>query len=198
MWQVLNSIFKDTRKTHVCPEYNKSYKIVATIRDFRDILCTYFKRVDLPITKESIDFIVNKLGQTSFKDLYKVSDTWTNREDILWMRYEEFFNNFDYVYSRIEQFFDVELTSEQKEYGREHYSLEANLERTRKADSLCNRSGSQGWLDKNWTQYTVDGINGLHITGEGCVGKWRHTIPEHLHEYVNEVLKEPLQKYDYK
>lgn len=199
MWQVLNSIFTNVKKTHNCPEYSENYKVVATIRDFRDILCTYFKRANLPITKPSIDFLVNQHATRagSFTDLYKVSEIWGDKDNILWLRYEDFFNNFDYIFNRVEEFFQIKLTDEQKEHAHKNYSLEANQERVKKADSLCKQQGAQGWLDKTWVPYTVDGINGIHITGNGSVGKWQYIIPEDLHGYVTEALKEPLKKYGY-
>jgi hypothetical protein len=198
-WQVLNSIFNNVKKTHNCPEYNERYKVVATIRDFRDILCTYFKRANLPITAQSIDFLVNQHAsdQGSFIDLYKVSEIWGDKDNLLWLRYEDFFNDFDYLFSQIERFFKIKLTAEQKEHAYKNYSLDANQERVKKADSLCKQQGGQGWLDENWISYTVDGINGMHITGQGSIGKWRYIIPEELHGYVNKALEEPLKRYGY-
>lgn len=199
VWQVLNSIFGNVKKTHNCPEYSESYKVIATIRDFRDVLCTYFKRASLPITKPSIEFLVTQHAKWagSFKDLYQVTEVWEGKENILWLRYEDFFNDFDYLFSRIEPFFDVRLDDEQRGRIYQNYSLDANRERAQKADSLCKQKGAQGWLDKTWIPYTVDGINGLHITAGGSVGKWRQMIPEALHGYVNEILEEPLKRYGY-
>ena len=197
VWQVLNALFGDAKKTHECPPLRDDYRLVATIRDFRDVLCTYFRRADLPVCRDSIDFIVNRLGGAAFRELYKVSDTWTDERRILWLRYERFAHDFDYVFVRIESFFGIELSEEQKEHCRRRYSLQANLVRTREADALCNRAEARGWLDERWKQYTVDGINGLHITGRGAVGKWRRTIPEELHEHLNEALRAPLERYGY-
>jgi hypothetical protein len=197
VWQVLNSIFEGTRKTHVCPSYRPDCRIVATVRDFRDVLCTYFVRADLPVTRESIDFIVNRLAEAPFNELFKMHATWRRSENIVWLRYENFFDNFDYLFGQIEQFFKIELTAAQQDYCRRNFSLAANKARNKEAEFLCNRDGARGWLDKKWTQYTIDGINGLHITGNGNVGKWRSTIPADLHDHVNHVLAKPLRTFGY-
>src|ERR1044071_4901444 len=118
VWQVLDSIFGNVKKTHNCPEYDERYKVVATIRDFRDVLCTYFKRASLPVSKPSIDFLVQQHATRSgsFTDLYKVSDVWGDKDNILWLRYEDFFDNFDYLFGQIEQFCQITLTDEQKRH----------------------------------------------------------------------------------
>lgn len=199
VWQVLNSLFTNVKKTHSCPEYSERHKVVATIRDFRDILCTYFKRANLPVTKSSIDFLVNQhaVEADSFKDLYRVTEVWAGKDNILWLKYEDFFNDFEYLFDRIEVFFRTTLTQDQKQHARSSYSLQANQERVRQADALCKKEGAMGWLDDSWKSYTVDGINGLHITDGGSVGKWKRIIPEHLQGYVCELLEEPLKKYGY-
>jgi hypothetical protein len=199
VWQVLNEIFSGVLKTHNCPPYDPDHRVVATVRDFRDVLCTYLGRADLPPTRASIEFLINLHASDarSFKDLYRVSEIWGDKDNILWLKYEEFFGNFAYLFGRLEAFFNMRLEPALMSRLQAAYSLEANLERTRQADALCKQDGARGWLDKGWAAYTVDGINGNHITGSGAVGKWRRIIPADLHDYVTQLLQEPLTRYGY-
>lgn len=196
VWQVLNDIFPDTRKTHICPPRLANYRVVATIRDFRDVLCTYFTRADLPISRDSIAFISSKLGATAIKDLYRVRDTWDG-DAIVWLRYEDVVGNFDRLFESLEAFFGIEISPDVRERCRRQYSIDANAERMRRAEALCDRTRAQGWLDPRWKQYTVHGINGLHITGSGAVGKWRTMIPVELHDHLDECLRAPLETFGY-
>jgi hypothetical protein len=199
VWQVLNEILTGVTKTHNCPPYHPDHQVVATVRDFRDVLCTYLGRADLPPTRASIEFLIKLHADDarSFKDLYRVSEVWGGRDNILWLKYEEFFGNFAWLFQQLEGFFDMRLDAGLKSRLQARYSLEANLERTRQADALCKQEGARGWLDKGWAAYTVDGINGNHITGNGAIGKWRQIIPADLHDYVTELLQEPLTRYGY-
>lgn len=198
-WQVMNAIFKDVRKTHNCPPYDPRVKMVASVRDFRDVLCTYLARAHLPATQASIEFLVklHASDARSFKDLYLVSDIWGCRDNVLWLKYEDFFGNFGYLFDQLQQFFRVQIDPETRTRIEDEFSLTSNLERTRKANELCKQDGAEGWLDKGWQAYTVDGINGNHITGNGAVGKWRKIIPEDLHDYVTALLETPLRRYGY-
>lgn len=199
MWQVLNAIFPGAKKTHNCPSYSEAVRVVATVRDFRDVLCTYLGRANLPANRDSIDFLINLHASDarSFRDLYRVSEVWGDRQNILWLRYEDFFGNFDYLITRIEEFFGVSVPEEKRRAIEAEYSLDANLRRTAQADALCQKDGAKGWLDRDWRPFTVDGINGLHITGNGAVGKWKRIIPEELHDYVTDLLAAPLKQYGY-
>lgn len=199
VWQVLDFLFSDVRKTHECPELDKDAMVIATVRDFRDVLCTYLGRADLPPTQASIEFIAryHAVDARSFTEINKVSATWAEQPNILWLRYEDFFNQFDYLFAQIETFFGIEITAEKRSAIKNLYSRETNLERMKSADALCKQNGASGWLDKDWQAYVVDGINGNHITSTGEPGKWKRIIPADLHDYVNEVLEEPLKKFGY-
>ncbi len=197
VWQVLNTFFPGTKKTHLCPDFHSEQKVVATVRDFRDILCTYFSRIDLPATAQSMELIVTKLAAEPLNNLYKVYDSWQEQDRIMWLKYEDFFCNFDYLFKQIETFFNLQLPIDKKEFCQKNWSLEANTARSKRADKLCNRDDAQGWMDDKWTQYTITGINGLHITANGSIGKWRRIIPDHLHDYANELLAEPLARFGY-
>jgi hypothetical protein len=197
VWQILNAVFGHAAKTHLCPDYREDFRVVATVRDFRDVLCTYLHRADLPPTREGIDFIVDRLGAEPFENLFKMDAVWGGRPNILWLRYERFVGDFDYLFTQIEAFFALQIPEDWKRRCREEFSLDANRERSRTADALCNRREAKGWLDRRWTQYTIDGINGLHVTGGGGVEKWQRAIPEELHPHLHARLRPALERFGY-
>lgn len=197
VWQVVNYLVNGARKTHLCPGSESDYRIVATVRDFRDVLCTYFVRSGLPATKESTQFIFERFAKEPLKELYKVQDTWIDPERIIWLRYENFIDNDAYLFAELERFLQIKITNSQKVFCQEHFSLKANKSRCQNAIALSKGEGAVGWLDKNWTQYTIHGINGLHITSNGDVEKWKRFFSPKLQEYITETLQEPLKRFNY-
>lgn len=197
VWQVLHELLGSVNKTHSCPDPSQTHKVVATVRDFRDVICTVMVRAGLPPTKESIDFMLNRFSKQPLLELYRVQEQWTDAGRILWLRYEDFFMQPEYLFNHLENFLEMEIPAERRRYCLENFGIAANQKRSELAAYESRGENARGWLDKSWTQYTVHGINGLHITANGAIGKWKTILPNGLHGYVTEALSEPLEKFRY-
>lgn len=200
IWQILEFLLGNVKKTASCPIYRDNTYVVATVRDFRDIVCTYLARTNMAVSRENIDRLVSSVAQAEgvFAELDLVTDTWKEADGkILWMRYEDFFNNYDYIFERVTGFLQRPISAEEKREVVARFNHESNRARAQKAASLTAVDEDKDWLEMEYHSYVVGGINAKHITSDGTPGKWRRIIPEDLHDYVTELLLEPLEKFAY-
>jgi len=186
IYQILKYLFDNVKKKHSFIKYKEDIKIVATVRDFRDCLCTELKRKDLTINerniKKSIDYF--KKGLYHFIPLNLNLKEWSNKRNILWLKYEDFFNNFDYIFTQLEDFFDIKISDEQRNHIISNYSLSTNKKRSKNF--------------QNFSQYDVKSqIHGNHITSNGQINKWNEIIPRNLHKLTNQLLWTHLKRWDY-
>lgn len=202
MWQILDFLFGNVKKTARCPIYRDNTYVVATVRDFRDILCTYLVRTNRAVSRESIDQLVSSVAQAAgvFAELDLVTDTWKAADGrLLWMRYEDFFDNYEYIFEQLTGFLQRSICAGEKREIITRFNHETNRTRAKKAHDLTAMDNSKERLEMEWHGYVVevDGINAKHITSDGTPGKWLRIIPEDLHDYVTELLREPLEKFGY-
>ena len=109
---------------------------------------------------------------------------WSNKRNILWLKYEDFFNNFDYIFTQLEDFFDIKISDEQRNHIISNYSLSTNKKRSKNF--------------QNFSQYDVKSqIHGNHITSNGQINKWNEIIPRNLHKLTNQLLWTHLKRWDY-
>lgn len=190
MLQILKSIFKDKASRLATHNY---YKIanIACYRDFRDIVVSFWradlsknKKIDefynRKITKDEILSIVNKLSP-QMEGLNRLYDLKKNQ--VLFLPYESFVNNFDYIFDQLERFFHIKISIKKRESIKNKYSLEQNKK-------ICNNL-------KNWNYENYRSkLRGDHIY-KGEVGGWRYLVPIELHSYLTNLLKKYLIKWNY-
>lgn len=166
--QILSSIFRSTAKTHEIVASHDYDKIVATIRNPRDLIvslwCTHSNEKTPYMSMDDIKkywrMVLYRLNTARF---YRTPDT-------LWLRYETFVNNFDYVFQALEAHLDIVIPYDLREKLKTEHSLEAN--RTI-ADSLSSFQQSD----------EISGIHGDHIN-TGGINIWEQAIrPEHQNKF---------------
>ena len=107
-------------------------KIIVTYRDFRDVMVSQWrvahskgskpyqevKAADITASNKSD---IQEYKQMSKDEVYKwaakalkqvqVLDRYREieRDKVLWMRYESFFNNFDYIFDKFSTFFNITI-----------------------------------------------------------------------------------------
>ena len=190
IFQYLKQLFPDKKilKYHAYREEN--VPVIITVRDFRDSVASYW-RIEYPLkndrkieigkdfmTKEDIDFYSESYFRVN-DDYHKYIKT---HDKCLVIRYEDFFNNFNYLHNQMEQFFNIEISPNQ----RLEIESKCNLEHNKKLQAKF----------ENFSSYDiVTGIHGDHIfTGESL---WEKVIPENLKDYLNNKLKILLDEWKY-
>lgn len=192
--QILKSVFPETKiqKVHGFIKNSHNVPIILTYRDFRDVLVSSWRvREDIPFVEldNGRKISLKELNDT-LKFICARIDSALNhttsvyKENCLILKYEYFYNNFDYIFSNIEEFFHIKLSDSLKELIKQDNNLKANKKRSLKFDSFHN---------KNWDD---TGIHGLHVyTGE--VGIWKRFVPLEHHDFINNSLKIYLDQWGY-
>jgi len=184
IWQILDYCLGGVPKAHSFVKYEKKLKVVATIRDFRDCLCTYLARRQEAITKENLVNAIEiyKTGPCHLESLAQNREAWANNKNILWLRYELFFNDFFYIFEKLEHFLNIRISEKQKEYCIRNFSLKSNKKKSQKLN-----------LFKEVTEH----IHGMHVTADGKIEKYKLLIPEQLQKLINEMLYDELKEWGY-
>lgn len=192
IWQILYHLFDDHKmdkiiKTHSLMETTN--KVVATFRDFRDVAASSY-RVEkklsptdsmIKMSVEDVEFYVTRAkGWVRVLDSYrrKYSD-----EQMILLRYEEFFNNFKFIFDQFENFFGIAIP----EAKRKAIRTECNLAKNRKRQGEVPDGRKNVWPAR---------IQRCHIF-TGKPDSWKMTVPEELQPRVNEILHDELVQWGY-
>lgn len=113
IYRVLKEIFANVEKCHlpeVGPYLGTDTKIVATVRDPVDSFISHVRVVNYPdstppiIPTESFSSHMNRRLH-DHKQFNKILDE--NQDQILLLKYENFYDDFDYIFDKLEIFFDI-------------------------------------------------------------------------------------------
>ena len=189
--QILMEMFPDTevQKVHGYREDWYLYPVVVAVRDFRDCLVSIWRtHQNIPLDKvesskmikEEIDLWLGKLLK-NIDDLDRITDECSP----LILKYEDFVDSHELIFSKIENFFRIDFPGETLVKIAAKTSIENNLKKS---------------LELNrFEQYDHDNlIHGLHIYKKGRPGAWLSLIPKEHHSFVNKKLEKSLKKWGYK
>ena len=169
---------KIVRKRHRFKRYFYRTGVVVTYRDFRDWLANRMRKRRIEITKENINNLYEDIFKNDFyQSLLKCRDTYAGRRKkyILWLRYEDFVGNLDYIITSLEDFLQITINT--------NFSLEHNKaisDRLKTFDNKCDDSL----------------IHGNHI-GTGRPNSWKDFFPEQLHSYITNLMYDELSEWNY-
>ena len=200
IWQVLIRIFP-SKKICTSHQWKKADNrpVLITYRDFRDVVASWWRirwgkynllgeLINAP-TKKQLEGAIDGIQKiilhfNASRNYYK------NRENILWLRYEDFFRNYKYLFGTFEKFFNITISKELKEKIIQETNIRTNR-KIQKSIPIINK-------ECEFSNYDLTTkIHSHHIyTGE--IGSWERIIPKEYHNYLNEKLKKDLKEWDYK
>ncbi len=181
VYNILKDVFKgkySVAKVHNAPQTSKN--IVSTIRDPRDSLRSYLLLQTTPITVESIQTKTKSLCK-GLNDLKKIQ----HKPNVLVLRYELFWDNYEYIFDSLEQFFSIKISPQLRTKIKEKYSINS-------MHKIADKYPSFSKWDK------ITHIHGKHISDtKGQPEMWKRDIPKEYHDYINALFKDYLQEFGY-
>ena len=203
IWNILRKIFSqiEVYKANQLDDYvrrslaeDSNIKVVSTVRDPRDTLCSYMTiwyhlwsntgSITKKMLDESIDFLRGYNG--GFNDFIELC----NINDNLVLKYELFWDDYDYIFNEFEKFFNINIDNKMRI----------------KLKNECNVKAHKKIADKFDTFFPIDNnidletkIHGKHISDtNGAPNKWKNIIPEEYKGYVTDKFKDILNIFEYK
>jgi hypothetical protein len=142
IWQILKLLFRDVSKAHdkeMREVYSNSEEpLVITCRDPRDVTISLIRVQHFVNNNEGICDKINKKVLSRFATEVKKResrlDYWCKNYTgpKLMLQYEKFYNNYDFIFSKLESFFSIKITSKTKERIIEQTSVSKNITRQEK------------------------------------------------------------------
>ena len=126
IFNILKEVFNNyiIIKTHQFPTLKlrkiQNIPLVCTYRDPLDIICSSIKRnTELP-NRGVIKKHIKELKKHGFDDFIKLETNYKNKINL---RYENFFNNYDYIFNKLENFFCIKISKEFRFYLKNKFSI---------------------------------------------------------------------------
>jgi len=178
IWRIMRFVFKsNVNSDHVLAPAVKNPNVLV-FRDIRDCLISYHRAIQKDINSkkaiDSMDTYILHCGNHLIRHI--------NR-GCLELRYEEFFSDYNFIFTKIEEHFKIKIKPNLKDKIINETSIE-------KHKAIQQRF-------KKWEQYDpVTKIHGRHIY-KGEIGGWKKEVPENLHDYFTNKVKLYLVKLRY-
>jgi len=182
VYQLISGIYpRGVAKTHrYCPH---RVKTTVSFRDFRDVVVSLWRRSNpTKLERGMTEDDVEKFTATCRQRIEEL-DRYFERGGICPLRYEEFAPNPALVLSALESTFGVTVAPGKAAQLIAESSIEKNA-------AISQKLGSFKTIDQ------ASQIHGNHIY-RGEIGGWRQFVAGRAAERLEELLREPLQRYGY-
>ncbi len=145
VYNLLREIFpsKEVLKIHKYKSKYTEFPIVATYRHPLDCVASSIQRYGLKPVNKVVRQQVKELEKNGIRDLLKIRGA----RNILFLRYENFFQNFDFIFNEIELFFDIDIDDRDKMVRK--YSLASVKELTRQYENFSDFDPETHWHGKH-------------------------------------------------
>jgi hypothetical protein len=192
-------------KRHI---YAPAVRMIGTYRDFRDVVVSYWRvkkqsgrrfdsdkdtPADAPAPKPTS---LKDLGQMTAQELtlhvpwvskqIEILDRYRatrNPDATLWLRYEMFVNNFDWLLDQLATFLHINMPACIRRALYSEFNIAANRRRSHQLS--------------DFDEFDPESmIHGYHVL-DGKVGGWTRFVPRELRKRMTEGLRDPLERYGY-
>jgi len=163
--------------------------VVITYRDFRDVVVSYWRvsrdlkpaqlNEGLKMTTQEVRNFANNIAGA----VRTMNMIYNRNPHALLMRYEDFFpDKFDFILNKIQNYFNIKLTSDKIKEIKYSFSLKENK---RRSDKLVTfKKVGDKWM------------HGNHVY-KGMIGGWKDLIRPKDYHIVENTLKSALVQWDY-
>jgi hypothetical protein len=157
-WQILRQIFANVSKAHekeMREDFNNkvAFSLVVTQREPCDNLLSIIKVRRYSNNPASMEESLDKHVVSNYLGIYKRKEEILRRycEDAqlspLVLKYEEFIDNYDYIFDRLEKYYSIEIDRKRRQEMSEVVSIKNNKkiqEQYSCFSQVCNDSGIHG------------------------------------------------------
>lgn len=183
IWNMIKLFSDSPLKVHSISELEKSldnYRFITTIRHPLDVACSIISVLNLDFDKNGLSESIKKI-QNSLDDLKGIIEN----QDSTILRYENFVNDYDYAFQKIESFFGFSVSSEKKDLFKNEFSLN-NVKLISKVQNNF----------KNYDSKTL--IHGNHISSRnGKIGSYKDCLSKNLISDAKHQLSDYINYFKY-
>lgn len=189
---ILNTIFDGNIKVQKHDYFTTDTKVICSYRDFRDSTISQWRIQKAGFDTEknakiatfsNIEYNAGRIKNQA-GTLKQFKDTYSSNQ-VYFARYENYHDNFNNLCDDLEEFLDIEIKSQLRNFLQNAW----NKERVKKvySDSLGAFVGYDEQTE----------IHGQHIY-KGKVGTWKELLREEDHKTLNEFFQKELLEWGYK
>ncbi len=182
---LVTQIMKNALKTKIFKvhDYYLGDKIVCTYRDFRDSSISNWRTRINPDRNKKISR-QEIYGQYKYiEHCEKFLKKYWEEKKAIFLRYEDFVDNYDYIYDALETYFGIKLDKEERNRLTNYSSFKKNMERSKEFNNFLE-----------WDNETL--IHGLHLH-KGKVGTWKEFVKPEDVKYLNDLFFKLLLGWGY-
>jgi len=195
---ILRDIFPGVtvRKTHDVRSISRKihlhvlkFPIVSTYRYPLDIIASELKVNNLKPTAKTIEESCQILERNGLKELTNVK----GRKNVLFLKYENFYGNLDFIFDEFEIFFDISINKETRSQLKNNYSIE-NIKK------ITENLSPEQFIDKNLNSAVGgDGVfHGKHISNtKGMPGSYKSFFNEEQIEWLRYRFSNFIKEFGY-
>jgi hypothetical protein len=172
VWNALKLYVNDPYKTHLVKDVHKVSKslIVSTIRNPFDMVCSSILRYERAFNEQSVQETIQMFESYNFNILLSL----TEKKNCLILKYESFYNNYDFLFSELNYFFNKSISTREILSFKNEFSVNRVLEKV----SHLKKFG-------NYNQENL--FHGKHIGPN-------NGVPKSYEKYLNEDMKNQIKK----
>ncbi len=183
VYNILRECLPDKKitKAHTYCRHFSRLKVVATMRHPFDSIASILQTQNQAPSEEHIRAAVTVYKRNGGSDLIKVK----NNTNVMLLKYEEFVNNFEPIFSGVERLFNLNIPAEKRSELTKKYSIEG----ARKITAIYGNTGK-------WDPVTQ--LHGRHISKfEGRPSYHKDFFTDDQRQTLHELLKEELLALNY-
>ena len=185
VFNIMRELFpmKKIFKVHTFRSMCRQMKVVVTYRHPLDCIASSIIRYKKEPTQEELARQVRMFNEQGLLDLVKIK----KMPNILMLKYEDYVNDFEYIFNHFENFFNITVSQEKRSELTAKYKIE-NVEKmikNQKGDSFAD-------IDKK-TQ-----LHGNHISKyKGASNYYEEFFQPEQIKFLKETYAEVLEAFDY-
>jgi 4-amino-4-deoxy-L-arabinose transferase-like glycosyltransferase len=189
---ILNTIFDGNIQVQKHDFFKTTAKVICAYRDFRDSAVSQWRiqraGFDTEDTKQVVDFNTIKFNATHIQNqvnnnLNRFKQHYDSSQ-IYFARYETYHNDFDYLCNDLEQFFEIVIVDELRNFLKQTWNKD--IVKRKFSNALKAFQGMDGETE----------IHGQHVY-KGAVGTYQELLVPEAHEEITNFFKPELETWGY-